>query len=57
MKSFSGTGLLYCIIRESPLNLLKKAGVDLSEPQPIVAAISLFEELVNEFLKSVKAGA
>jgi oligoendopeptidase F len=40
-----------------PLNLLKKAGVDLSEPQPIVAAISLFEELVNEFSKSVKAGA
>ncbi len=34
-----------------PLNLLKKAGVDLSEPQPIVEAMSLFAELVKEFSK------
>ncbi len=31
-----------------PLNLLKKAGVDLTSPQPVEAALKYFGELVNE---------
>ncbi len=38
-----------------PLTLLKRAGVDLSQPQPIVEAMSLFEELVNDFNQLVTA--
>lgn len=32
-----------------PLNLLKKAGVDLSEPKPVQDALKVFEGLLDEF--------
>lgn len=32
-----------------PLNLLKKAGVDLTTPEPIESALNRFSELVEEF--------
>lgn len=32
-----------------PLNLLKTAGVDMSSPQPVEAALGVFEEYLNEF--------
>ena len=32
-----------------PLELLKRAGVDLSIPEPLVAAMTLFKQLVSEF--------
>lgn len=32
-----------------PLNLLKKAGVDLSTPKPVVDALKVFEDILNEF--------
>lgn len=31
-----------------PINLLKKAGVDMSKPEPIVQAMTVFEQLLNE---------
>lgn len=34
-----------------PIELLKKTGVDLTSPEPIENALSLFEELVDEFSK------
>lgn len=32
-----------------PLNLLKKAGVDLTTPEPIESALNRFTQLVEEF--------
>jgi oligoendopeptidase F len=32
-----------------PLNLLKKAGVDLSEPKPVEDALKMFESILDEF--------
>ena len=31
-----------------PINLLRKAGVDMSKPEPIVQAMAVFEELLSE---------
>ncbi len=31
-----------------PLNLLKRAGVDMSKPEPIVQAMAVFDQLLNE---------
>jgi oligoendopeptidase F len=36
-----------------PLNLLKKAGVDMSDPQPVVQALQVFEEMLTEMEKIV----
>jgi oligoendopeptidase F len=32
-----------------PINLLKKAGVDMSKPEPVNAMVELFADLVNQF--------
>jgi oligoendopeptidase F len=34
-----------------PLNLLKKAGVDLTTPKPVNEALDVFEKLLDEFEK------
>lgn len=39
-----------------PLNLLKGAGVDMSKPEPIVAAMRVFEELLSELETLSEAG-
>jgi len=36
-----------------PLNLLKKVGVDLTEPKPVKEALNLFEKLLDEFEKLI----
>jgi oligoendopeptidase F len=36
-----------------PLELLKKAGVDLSEPKPVEDALKVFESILNELEKSI----
>ncbi|MCI0531638.1 MAG: oligoendopeptidase F [candidate division Zixibacteria bacterium] len=36
------------------INLLKKAGVDMTSPEPILAVIRLFDEMVGEMEKMVK---
>ena len=35
---------------EKPLELLKKAGVDLTKPEPIANALKIFNDLVDEFV-------
>lgn len=42
------TGFLKSGGSDYPLNLLKKAGVDLSEPKPIEDALHVFENILNE---------
>lgn len=37
-----------------PLNILKKAGVDMEEQEPILSAISYFDHLMDEFEKAMK---
>ena len=39
---------------EKPLELLKKAGVDLTKPEPIAHALQIFADLVEEFEKLMK---
>ncbi|MEL7568897.1 MAG: M3 family oligoendopeptidase, partial [Bacillota bacterium] len=34
-----------------PINLLKKAGVDMNEPQPVIQALQVFEEMLGEMEK------
>jgi oligoendopeptidase F len=34
-----------------PINILKKAGVDMTSPEPIDKTIELFNNLVNQFEK------
>lgn len=36
-----------------PLDLLKKAGVDMNDPQPVVQALKVFEEMLGEMEKIV----
>ena len=35
---------------DGPVELLKKAGVDLTEKQPFVSAFKVFEDTLNEFI-------
>jgi len=36
-----------------PINLLQKAGVDMNQPQPVVQALKIFEEMLAEMEKSL----
>lgn len=36
-----------------PINLLKKAGVDMNEPEPVIKALKVFEEMLNEMEKMI----
>jgi oligoendopeptidase F len=36
-----------------PINILKKAGVDMSSPEPINKTIELFNSLVDQFEKLI----
>lgn len=37
-----------------PINILKKAGVDMEQQEPIISAISYFDHLIEEFEKAMK---
>ena len=37
-----------------PIELLKKAGVDMTTPQPIYDTLAVFEELVNELARNLE---
>lgn len=47
------TGFLSSGGSDYPLELLKKAGVDLSEPKPVEDALKVFESILDELEKSI----
>ncbi len=47
------TGFLRSGGSDYPLELLKKAGVDLSEPKPVEDALKVFESILDELEKSI----
>lgn len=49
-------GLLKAGGSDYPINLLKKAGVDMSKPESILPAVRLFEKLLDEAEKLVNEG-
>ena len=41
-------------IRDSPIELLKKAGIDMTSPEPIQATIEVFDDLVDQLEEALE---